>query len=113
MKAPSSVSSAIKSNLERKITSDMKSTNDVKAVSTPGKTIGNARKSVMMPVGPKSADADELDEIYKKEDPIESSLSIRKKSGALASVVPDKNAKSGKFFFTLRMKGTIPEFSEK
>jgi hypothetical protein len=75
----------------------MKSLNDTKVASTPAKTFGTARKSVM-PVGPKSAEADDTDEIYKKEDPIESSLSIRKKSGALASVVPDKNAKAGKYF---------------
>ena len=37
----------------------------------------------------------------------------RKKAGALASVVPDKTAKVGKFFFNLRLKGEGPVMSEK
>lgn len=55
--------------------------------------------------GPKSAETDDLDDIYKEVDPIEASLNKRKKAGAIAQVVPDKNSKQGKFFFTLKMKG--------
>lgn len=34
-----------------------------------------------IPTGPKSAEIDELDEIYKEEDPIEASVGLRKKAG--------------------------------
>jgi hypothetical protein len=33
------------------------------------------------PAGPKSAETDELDEIYNEEDPIDTSVGIRKKAG--------------------------------
>ena len=62
-------------------------------------------KRIVQPPGPVSAEKDEIDEIYKAEDPIETSIEIRKKGGALQTVVPDKNAKVGKFFFTLKTKG--------
>jgi len=61
-----------------------------------------------MPPTEKSADVDELDDIYKEKDPIEASLGIRIKAGAVAQVVPNKNAKQGKFFFTLKLNGEIP-----
>lgn len=57
-------------------------------------------------MGPKSSEVDETDDIYKNVDPIGSSLDIRKnKGGHITNSVPDKNTKSGKFFFTLRHKG--------
>ena len=59
----------------------------------------------MVPAGPKSAEVDEIDDIYKEEDPIEVSIGSRKKAGSLQSTVADKNSKSGKFFLTLRTKG--------
>lgn len=62
--------------------------------------------------GPKSVDVDEIDEIYKETDPIEASLNKRKKAGAIAQVVPDKNSKQGKFFFTLKLKGDAPQITE-
>jgi hypothetical protein len=36
-----------------------------------------------MPVGPKSTEKDEVDEIYKTQDPIDSSIAIRKKGGSI------------------------------
>ena len=65
-----------------------------------------------IPVGAKSAEIDELDEIYKEEDPIESSVGLRKKAGNITQTVADKNTKSGKFFFTLRTKGDSVTISE-
>lgn len=50
----------------------------------------------------KSAEKDEVDEIYKEKDPIGVTIEKRKKAGQLTAVVQDKNAKSGKFFFTLK-----------
>jgi len=41
------------------------------------------RATVSMPTGPKSSEVDELDEIYSANDPIESSIEIRKKGGSL------------------------------
>jgi len=35
------------------------------------------------PIGPKSAEFDEIDPIYKNADPIEISIEMRKKAGAL------------------------------
>ena len=58
-----------------------------------------------LPAGPVSAEKDEIDEIYKEKDPINVSLDLRKKGGSLTTVVPNKNAKMGKFFFTLKTKG--------
>ena len=37
----------------------------------------------------------------------------RKKAGQPTSVVPDKNSKNGKFFFTLKLKGDKPPITEK
>ena len=54
-----------------------------------------------------------MDEIYKNPDPISISVDSRKKAGSLTSQVPDKNAKSGKFFFTMKFKGPQVVFSEK
>lgn len=65
-----------------------------------------------METGPKSAEVDEIDDIYKEKDPIEASLNIRKKAGAVAQVVPNKDAKSGKFFFNLKLKGDIPALAK-
>ena len=65
-----------------------------------------------MPIGPKSTEKDEIDEIYKQKDPIEASLGIRTKGGSLQTVVPDKNSKSGKFFFTLKSKGANVKISD-
>jgi hypothetical protein len=64
-------------------------------------------KKISAPSTPliKSALKDEVDEIYKNEDPIDVSLEIRKKSGNISNQVADKNAKAGKFFFTIRIKG--------
>ena len=39
------------------------------------------RVSNAIPAGPKSAETDEVDAIYSEEDPIESSIGIRKKAG--------------------------------
>jgi hypothetical protein len=70
------------------------------------------RPVTAQPAGPKSSADDEMDDIYKETDPIDTSLAKRKKAGALASVVPDKSAKQGKFFFDLKLKGDIPPFTE-
>ena len=64
------------------------------------------------PAGPKSAEIDEVDPIYGKADPVGSSLETRKKAGAVTYMVPDKNSKQGKFFFTLRLKGGAIPISE-
>jgi hypothetical protein len=64
-----------------------------------------AKKVSVAPAGPPSAETDELDDIYKEEDPIETSVASRKKAGSMTSTVSNKNAKSGTFFFTLRTKG--------
>ena len=37
------------------------------------------------PMGPKSTEVDEIDDVYKEEDPIEASVNIRKSSGKGAS----------------------------
>ena len=66
----------------------------------------------MIPSGPKSVENDEVDSIYSEADPIDSSISIRKKAGNVQSVVPDKNAKVGKFFFALTYKGDPIPISE-
>ena len=64
------------------------------------------------PAGPKSAEVDEVDPIYGQADPVASSLETRKKAGAVTYVVPDKNSKQGKYFFTLRLKGGPIAISE-
>lgn len=61
----------------------------------------------------KSAEKDEVDDIYKEKDPIGVSIEKRKKSGQLTAVVQDKNSKSGKFFFTLSTKGEKLVISDK
>ena len=61
----------------------------------------------------KSAEKDEVDEIYKEKDPIGVSLETRKKAGQTTAVVQNKNAKSGKFFFTLSTKGEKLVISDK
>jgi hypothetical protein len=67
----------------------------------------------LAPAGAKSAATDELDDIYKKDDPIGSSLDTRKKTGGhVTNTVADKNSKAGKFFFTLRLKGPACEITE-
>lgn len=71
------------------------------------------KRNVVGNSGPVSIQTDQVDEIYKAEDPIESSISIRKKGGALQTVVADKNAFVGKFFFTLKTKGTEVKISDK
>lgn len=42
-----------------------------------------AKRVSVAPAGPASAETDELDDIYKEEDPIEVSIGARKKAGAL------------------------------
>ena len=69
LKAPSSMMSNVASKLGFKLKTDM-------AKPVP-------RKSNPQPVGPVSAAKDEVDEIYKAEDPIETSIAIRQKGGAL------------------------------
>ena len=59
-------------------------------------------KHSAQPTGPKSAETDEVDAIYKNEDPIAVSIEKRKKAGALTTIIPDKTAKPNKFFFTLK-----------
>ena len=65
-----------------------------------------------MPIGPKSIEKDEVDEIYKQKDPIEASLGLRTKGGSIQTVVSDKNSKAGKFFFTLKSKGASVKISD-
>lgn len=86
-----------------------KLTNGVKEVAT---KVALVKRVSVAPAGPASAETDELDEIYKQEDPIEATIGIRKKAGSLQSTIVDKNAKSGKFFFTLRTKGEPVKISE-
>jgi hypothetical protein len=43
--------------------------------------------------GPKSAAIDEVDDIFKLEDPCEVSLDLRKKAGSHTSTVDNKNSK--------------------
>ena len=64
----------------------------------------------MAPTGPKSTDKDELDEIYQKDDPIESSMDIRKVKnlGNLFTAVKGHDTKQGKFFFTLKSSVEVP-----
>ena len=57
--------------------------------------------------GPKSSDKDELDDIYKTEDPIEVTMKKRVKEGSIISRVKEET-KQGKFFFTLKLKGAQP-----
>ena len=58
----------------------------------------------MQPTGPKSTSADETDDIYQKEDPIDCSLDTRKTKnlGNLYTAVKGHDSKQGKFFFTLK-----------
>lgn len=96
------------SKLKDKMGSQVK---DAISKQTASKDIAKPRKS-LAPTGPVSAANDEVDEIYKEEDPIESSINIRKKSGNIMNNVPDKNAKAGKFFFTLKVKGDPVKITE-
>ena len=57
--------------------------------------------------GPKSSDKDEVDDIYKSEDPIEVTIKKRVKEGTKTSTVKEET-KQGKFFFTLKLKGAQP-----
>lgn len=50
---------------------------------------------------------EEVDEIYKSEDPIGISLDQRKKEGAITSQAKIES-KQGKFFFTFKTKGDGP-----
>ena len=100
MKQPTDV----KSKLNSKVQSDMTAAES--KLKTPSKRV------IQAPPGPKSAEVDEVDEIYTNADPIDVSLGKRKKGGALTTVVPDKNSKQGKFFFTLRNKGDVLHISE-
>lgn len=61
----------------------------------------------------KSAEKDEIDDIYKEKDPIGVTIEKRKKGGQLTAVVADPKSKSGKFFFTLSLKGEKLMISEK
>ena len=72
----------------------------------------NLRQRIGGPVV-KSAEKDEIDEIYKEKDPIGVTIEKRKKSCQLTAVVADPKSKSGKFFFTLSLKGDKPVISEK
>ena len=56
-------------------------------------------------------DKDEVDDIYKNEDPIEVSMKKRVKEGTLTSTVKEET-KQGKFFFTLKLKGAQPVLKE-
>ena len=80
LKAPSSL---------RKETSEKQSTSATPAKPTPSKALP---KSSQMPLGPKSAEKDEVDEIYKNEDPIGTSVDMRKKVGSLTSTIANKKA---------------------
>ena len=64
----------------------------------------------MAPAGPKSTNADEVDEIYQKDDPVECSLDTRKTKnlGNLFTAVKGHDSKQGKFFFTLKSSGEVP-----
>lgn len=95
LKPPSSIQKP--SKLEEKKEEDKKE--PVKP--SPAKPLRNSA----MPSGPKSAATDEVDDIYKENDPIGVSTEKRRGAGALTAVVPDKNSKSGKFFFALKVKG--------
>ena len=53
-----------------------------------------------IPAGPKSAETDQVDDIYKNDDPIAISVEARKKAGALTSTVAKKN--KSEFFFTIK-----------
>jgi len=76
---------------------------------SPAKT---AAKKGAVETGPKSAEVDEVDDIYKEQDPIDVSIAKRKAAGSQTTVVADKNAKGGKFFFNLRTKGELLTISE-
>ena len=98
LKPPSSLGSAISSKLKSEIGSKL---------NTP---LTGARKSVAVassPGGPRSALRDAVDEIHSNPDPIDVSITIRKKKGNVNNVIPDPKAKVGKFFFTLRTKGDL------
>ena len=75
-------------------------------------TKATPKRTSVAPAGPKSAETDELDSIYNEEDPIDSSIGIRKKAGNITQTVADKNSKHGKFFFTLRTAGEPVKISE-
>jgi hypothetical protein len=106
MKVPSDVKQNIETKMSKKIESDIQEAEKKVKTATP------ARRIMTAPVGPVSASTDELDSIYNEEDPIDVSLASRKKGGSLTTVVPDKTAKSGKFFYTLTLKGSPITISE-
>jgi hypothetical protein len=62
--------------------------------------------------GPKSAATDEVDDIFKLEDPVEASIEMRKKAGSLTSTVDNKNSKQSKFFFSLKVVGEPVKITE-
>lgn len=81
LKAPTSTPQVdIKNKLDKKITTDIKDAG-AKAAPTPVKrALPNTG-----PPAAKSAETDEVDEIYKNEDPIDVSIASRKKAGSLTS----------------------------
>ena len=122
MKRPS-VSSSIKNDIQpghtrtrtgMKLPSEMKPTPMKSRPMEEEKkgTPGPLRTRNTLPVGPKSTEKDEVDDIYKESDPIGVSLAKRKKAGTFTSVVADKNSKQGKFFFTLKVKGNAVAVTE-
>mmetsp|Transcript_9365 Transcript_9365/g.14221 ORF Transcript_9365/g.14221 Transcript_9365/m.14221 type:complete len:343 (+) Transcript_9365:263-1291(+) len=100
--------------------SGIKAPSEIKAPPARTRTLEEVKKSAPTPVKQrtsllptvKSLDKDEMDDIYKNNDPIAVSLDTRKKSGAISTVVPNKNSKQGKFFFTLKVKGEQIKVSE-
>ena len=71
--------------------------------STPIKKTPSTLPKSSLATGPKSAASDEVDEIYKKDDPIGITVDSRKKAGSLTSTVVAK-AKP-QYFFTLKQTG--------
>ena len=70
----------------------------------------NKLKWSMSPTAPRSSSKDEVDEIYKEKDPIASSLVKRKSKGGLVTSVVQDNKLKNIFYFSMRLKGTMPEF---
>ena len=96
IKKPAEVTKAVvKEKLSKEIKNEVEKAEE-KVKSTPGRAKPGAQ-----PAGPVSAEKDELDDIYKEDDPIGVSLEKRKKQGSLTSQVKE-DSKSGKFFFTLK-----------
>ena len=99
IKKPAEVTkAAVQEKLKKEIKSEIEKAEE-KVKSTPGRS-----KVSAVPAGPKSSETDELDDIYKEDDPIGISIEKRKKQGSLTSQVKEES-KSGKFFFTLRQTG--------